>query len=104
MLLSRRQNACQDRDIEIANRSFENVSQFKYMRTTVTNQNLIQEEIKRRLSSDNACYHSVQNLLSSRLLSKILEIGWCCVDWICLAQDRDKWRALVNAVMNLRVP
>jgi hypothetical protein len=34
----------------------------------------------------------------------ILEIGWGGVDWIDLAQDRDKWRALVNAVMNLRVP
>jgi hypothetical protein len=33
-----------------------------------------------------------------------LEIGWGGVDWICLAQDRDKWRALVNAVMILRVP
>jgi hypothetical protein len=41
-----------------------------YLGTTVTNQNLIQEEIKRRLNSDNACYHSVQNLLSSHLLSK----------------------------------
>jgi hypothetical protein len=34
----------------------------------------------------------------------LLEIGWDGVDWIGLAQDRDKWRALVNAVMNLRVP
>jgi hypothetical protein len=34
----------------------------------------------------------------------LLEIGWSGVDWIGLAQDRDKWRALVNAVMNLRVP
>jgi hypothetical protein len=34
----------------------------------------------------------------------LLEIGWSGVDWIDLAQDRDKWRALVNAVMNLRVP
>jgi hypothetical protein len=57
-----------------ANRSFENVSQFKYLKSTVTNQNLIQEEIKRRLNSVNACYHSVQNLLSSRLLSKNLKI------------------------------
>jgi hypothetical protein len=34
----------------------------------------------------------------------LLEIGWCGVDWIGLAQDRYRWRALVNAVMNLRVP
>jgi late competence protein required for DNA uptake (superfamily II DNA/RNA helicase) len=70
MLLSRHQNVGQNREIKIANRSFENVSQFKYLWTTVTNQNLIQEEIKKRLNSGNACYHSVQNLLSSRLLSK----------------------------------
>jgi hypothetical protein len=43
------QNAGQNRDIKIANRSFENVSQFKYLGTTVTNGNLIQEEIKRRI-------------------------------------------------------
>jgi hypothetical protein len=34
----------------------------------------------------------------------LVEIGWGGVDWIGLAQDRDKWRALVNVVMNLRVP
>jgi hypothetical protein len=64
----------QDQDIKIANRSFENVCQFKYFRTTVTNQNLIQEEIKRRLNYGNACYHSVRNLLSSRLLPKNVKI------------------------------
>jgi hypothetical protein len=42
--------------------------------TTVKNQIFIQEEIKRRLNSGNACYHSVQTLLSSRLLSKHLKI------------------------------
>jgi hypothetical protein len=69
-LVSRDQNAGQNREIKIGNTSFENVSQFKYLGTTVTNQNLIQKEIKRKLNSGNACYHSVQNLLSSRLLSK----------------------------------
>jgi hypothetical protein len=33
-----------------------------------------------------------------------LEIGWGCRDWIHLAQHRDKWRALVNTVMNLCIP
>jgi hypothetical protein len=67
MVMSHHQYARQNRDIKIA--SFENISQFKYLRTTVTNQNLIQEEIKRRLNCGNACYHSVQNLLPSHLLS-----------------------------------
>jgi hypothetical protein len=47
-----------------AYRSFENVAQFKYLGTAVTDQNLLQEEMKGRLNSGNACYHSVQNLLS----------------------------------------
>jgi hypothetical protein len=50
------------------------VSQFKYLGTAVANQDLIQEEIKRRLNSGNAYYHSVQNLLSSRLLLKNVKI------------------------------
>jgi hypothetical protein len=69
MLLSRHQNAGQSWDIKIENRSFENVPHFKYLGMTVRNQNLIKEEIKRRLNSGNACYHSVQNLISSCLLS-----------------------------------
>jgi hypothetical protein len=73
MLLSRHQNAGPNHDINIANRRFENVAKFRYLGTTITNQNLIQEEIKRRLNSGNACYHSVQNLLSSRLLSKNIQ-------------------------------
>jgi len=47
---------------------------FKYLATTLTNQISIAEEIKSRLRSGSACYHSVQNLLSSRLLSKNLKI------------------------------
>jgi hypothetical protein len=58
MLLSRHQNVGRNRDIKTANRSFGNVSELKYLET-VTNQNLIQEEIKRRLKSGNACYYLV---------------------------------------------
>jgi hypothetical protein len=70
MLLSCYQNAGQNDDIKTANRSFENVAQFKYMGKTLTFQNLTQEGIKRRLNSGNAYHHSVLKLLSSRLLSK----------------------------------
>jgi hypothetical protein len=50
------------------------VEQFKYLGRTLTNQNSIQEEIKSRLKSGNACYHSVQDRLSSSLLSKNTKI------------------------------
>jgi hypothetical protein len=43
--------------MKIANRLFKNMSQLKYLGITVTPQNLIQEEIKRRLNSDNVYYH-----------------------------------------------
>jgi hypothetical protein len=74
MLLSYHQNAGKNHDIKIDNRFFENVAQLKNLRKTVTNQSLIQEEIKRRFNSVNACYRSVQNLLSARLLSKNVKI------------------------------
>jgi hypothetical protein len=67
MLLSCHQNAGQNHDINIANRCFENVAQFRYLGTTVTNTNLIQGEVERRLNWGEACYHSLQNILSSRL-------------------------------------
>jgi len=64
------QNARLNHDIKIDSKSFERVEQFKYFRTTLTNQNSIQEEIKSRLQPGSSCYHSVQNLLSSSLLPK----------------------------------
>jgi hypothetical protein len=54
MLFSRHQNAAQSHGIKIANRSFENMAQFNCLGTIVTNKDLIQEEIRRRLDSDNA--------------------------------------------------
>jgi hypothetical protein len=73
MLLPHQQNVGQIRARKIANISLK-MSQFKYLGTTVINQNLIQEEIKKRLNDGNACYHSVQDLLSSLLLSRNLKM------------------------------
>jgi hypothetical protein len=76
-LLSHHQNAGQNHDtlVEIANRAFKNAAeQFRYLETTVTNQSLIQEEIKRRPNLGNGYYHSVQNRLSSPLLPKNMNI------------------------------
>jgi hypothetical protein len=74
MVMSRDQNAGQIQNIRIDNSSFERVEEFKYLGTILTNQISIQEEVKSRLKSGNACYYSVQNLLSSKLLSKNLKI------------------------------
>ena len=60
--------------MKVDNSSIERVEEFKYLGTTLTNQNSIQEEIKSRLKLGNACCHSAQNLLSSFLLSKNLKI------------------------------
>jgi hypothetical protein len=56
--------------IELGTESFENVAEFKYLGTTLTNQNDIRDEIKRRLYSRNDYYYSVQNLSSSRVIKK----------------------------------
>ena len=72
--MSRDHNAGQNHSMKSDNSSFERVEGLKYLGTTLTYQNSIQEKIKCRLKSGNACYHSVQNLLSSILVSKNLKI------------------------------
>jgi hypothetical protein len=77
---------------------------------TVTNQNLIQEEIKGRLNSGNTCYHSVQNHLSSRLLSKNLKIViyktiilpvvlYGCETWSLTLREKHRLRVFENRVL-----
>jgi hypothetical protein len=70
----RDQNAERSHNMKNDIRSFAMMVEFKYLGTTLTYQNSIQKEIKRRLKSGNACYHSVQSLLSSSLLPKNLKI------------------------------
>src|SRR5215469_14164870 len=74
MSVARDQNAGRIDSMKIDNCSIERVEEFKYLGTTLTNHNSIQEEIKSRLKLGNACYYSVQNLLSSSFLSKTLKI------------------------------
>jgi hypothetical protein len=68
------QKAGQKHSIKKANRSFEGVAQFKYLGTTLTGKNYMHEEVKSRLNSINTCYHSVQSLLSSCLLSRNVKV------------------------------
>jgi hypothetical protein len=86
------------------------VAQLRYLGKTVTNQNNIQEEINRRLNSDNACYSSVQNLLSSCLLSKNIKIRICrniilpavlygCETWSLILNEEHRLRVFENKVL-----
>jgi len=96
--------------VRIDNTTFERVEDFKYLGTTLTIQNSIREEIKSRLRSGNTCYHSVQNLLSSRLLSKKLKIKiyrtiilpvvlYGCEDWSLTLREERKLRVFENVVL-----
>jgi len=74
IITSRDQNAGRSHNTKTDNNSLERVEEFRYYGTNLTNHNSIQEEIKSRLKSGNACCHSVQNLLFSSLLSKNIKI------------------------------
>jgi len=67
--MSRDHNAGRSHSSKNDNSTFERVEEFRYLGTAITNENSIQEIIKGRMNSGNACYHSVRNLLSSSSLS-----------------------------------
>jgi hypothetical protein len=81
------------------------VVKFRYLGKTVINMKLIREEIKSRLSSSNACYPSVQNLLSSHLLSKNLKITihekFCvlCETWSLILKEEHTLMVFENRVL-----
>jgi len=90
--------------VRIDNSTFERAEEFKYLGTTLINQISIAEEIKSRLRSGNACYHSVQNLLSSRLLSKNLKIKiYRNIILPVVLYGRETWSLTLREEWKLRV-
>jgi hypothetical protein len=110
MLVSRCQKAGQRQNIKIGNRSFESVAKFKYLRTTLADQICIYEEIKIRLNSGNAYYHSVQSFLSSCLLSRNVKVEiyktiilpvvlYGCETWSLTLREEHRLRVFENRVL-----
>jgi hypothetical protein len=108
--MSRSQNTGKKHSIKIAKRSFECVAKFKYLGTTLTDQNCMHEEIKSRLNSRNACCHLVQGLLSSRLLSRKLKVKiyktiilpvvlYGCETWSLTLREEHRLRVFENRVL-----
>jgi hypothetical protein len=113
--MSRHPNSGQNQNIRTADESFEKVAAFKYLGTTLTNQNDIQDEIKSRLNSGNACYYSVQNLFSSCLISKNLKIKlyktlilpvvlYGCGTWSLTLGEEHRLRVFENRVLRIFGP
>jgi hypothetical protein len=110
ILMSRSQKVGQKRSVKIANRSFEYAAKFKYLGTTLTDQNHMHKEIKSRLNSGNACYHSVQSLLSSHLSSRKLKVKikktiilpdilYGCETWSLTLREEHRLRVFENKVL-----
>jgi hypothetical protein len=82
--MSRDQNAGRIQHLKTDDNYFEGVEEFKYLGTTLTNQNAFEDEIKRKFISRNDCFHSAQNILFSTFLSKnIQKYNFvCCFIWV----------------------
>ena len=97
--------------MKIGKSSFERDVEFRYLGTTLTNQNFMQVETKSRLKLGNACYHSVQKLLSSSLLSKnlktkiyrtiILPNFYVCASWSLIFRVELRLRVFENRVLRI---
>jgi hypothetical protein len=109
-LMPRSQKIGQNHSTKIANRSFEDVAKFKYLGTTLIDQNWMREEINRRPNSWNACYHSVQSLLSSRLLSRNIKVKiyktlilavvfYGCETWSVALREEHRLRVFEDRVL-----
>jgi hypothetical protein len=108
-ILMSRKKAGQKHGIKIANSSFEGVAKFKYLGTTLTDHNCMQEEIKSRLNLGNTCYRSVQSLLSSCLLSRNVKVKiyktviqpvvlYGCETWSLTLKEENRLRMFDNRV------
>ncbi|KAJ4441804.1 hypothetical protein ANN_11662 [Periplaneta americana] len=107
IIMSRDQNIVRNGNINIGDLSFEEVEKFKYLGATVTNINDTREEIKRRINMGNACYYSVEKLLSSSLLSKNLKVRiyktvilpvllYGCETWTLTLREEHRLRVFEN--------
>ncbi|KAJ4450732.1 hypothetical protein ANN_02162 [Periplaneta americana] len=110
MIMSRDQNIVRNGTIQIGDLSFEEVEKFKYLGATVTNINDTREEIKHRINMGNACYYSVEKLLSSSLLSKNLKVRiyktvilpvilYGCETWTLTLREEQRLRVFENKVL-----
>jgi hypothetical protein len=110
MFMSGHQTAGQSNVIRVANKSFVKVAKFKYLGATLTDQNCIHEEIRSRLNLGNACYHTVQNLLSSHLLSRNVKIKiyktiilpvvlYGCETWSLMLGEEHRLKVFENRVL-----